>query len=124
VKDHEVDDELARGKKNLADPRSGGVTVTIIDLGLARMDDAGDDTKQRWTELDPEIFEGEGVPLSFLLTKWLFVKVELGDYQYDVYRMMRAHNEGEWGTYHPLTNVMVSLPFLKSHGLWKALNDL
>jgi len=52
------------------------------------MDDMGDETKQRWTEFDPEIFESEG------------------DYQYDVYRMMKVHNGGEWGPYNPLTNVI------------------
>jgi len=89
VKDDEsVGDDSQRYENNLADSKSIGVTVTIIDLGLARMDDAGDDTKQRWTEFDPEIFEGEG------------------DYQYDVYRMMKAHNGNEWGSFNPLTNVM------------------
>lgn len=33
---------------------------------------------------------------------------EIGDYQFEVYRMMRAHNGGEWSAFCPLTNVMVS----------------
>ena len=66
-----------------------GVLVTIIDLGLARMDaHAG----VHWTPFDEETFEGEG------------------DYQFDVYRMMRAHNGDEWTAFRPLTNVMVSPP--------------
>lgn len=32
-----------------------------------------------------------------------------GDYQFDVYRMMRKHSGGAWENYHPLTNVMVSV---------------
>jgi hypothetical protein len=33
----------------------------------------------------------------------------IGDYQFDIYRIMREHNGGEWEGYRPLTNVMVSL---------------
>ncbi|KAI0375861.1 hypothetical protein BV20DRAFT_1040419 [Pilatotrama ljubarskyi] len=66
-----------------------GVLVTIIDLGLARMDahDA-DGQGVHWTPFDEETFEGEG------------------DYQFDVYRLMRAHNGDDWEQYRPLTNVM------------------
>lgn len=75
-----------------ADDPSHGVQATIIDLGLARLDriaaDAGGE-ETYWTPLAEEIFEGEG------------------DYQYDVYRMMRKHNGDEWREYKPLTNVMV-----------------
>jgi serine/threonine-protein kinase haspin len=66
------------------DDPSHGVEATIIDLGLARMD-GGDGI--HWTPFDDEIFEGEG------------------DYQFDVYRMMRE-SVGE--EYRPITNVMVS----------------
>ena len=75
------------------DAPAHGVLVTIIDLGLARMDaHAG----VHWTPFDEETFEGEG------------------DYQFDVYRMMRTHNAGAWDAFRPLTNVMVSSapPFL------------
>lgn len=70
-----------------------GVEATIIDLGLSRIDRNqaglnGDDTY--WTPFTQEIFEGEG------------------EYQYDVYRMMRKHNGDEWREYRPLTNVMVT----------------
>ena len=66
------------------DDPSHGVEATIIDLGLARMD-GGDGV--HWTPFDDEIFEGEG------------------DYQFDVYRMMRVYVGEE---YRPITNVMVS----------------
>ena len=69
------------------DAPAHGVLVTIIDLGLARMD--ADARGAHWTPLDPEIFEGEG------------------DYQFDVYRMMRAHVGEHWVEFRPLTNVMV-----------------
>ena len=72
------------GTKTPMDDLSHGVEATIIDLGLARMD-GGDGI--HWTPFDDEIFEGEG------------------DYQFDVYRMMR---EGVGEGYRPFTNVMVS----------------
>ncbi|KAG9073845.1 hypothetical protein FS749_014638 [Ceratobasidium sp. UAMH 11750] len=65
------------------------VRVTVIDLGLSRMDT--DPQTPRYTELEPEIFEGKG------------------DYQFDVYRMMKAHCLGRgrgWEEHRPLTNVM------------------
>ncbi|KAG9317380.1 hypothetical protein JVU11DRAFT_1579 [Chiua virens] len=69
-----------------------GVKVTIIDLGLSRMSTGdvveGSKSKVYWTPFDNEIFEGEG------------------DYQYDIYRMMRNHIGDTWKSYHPLTNVM------------------
>jgi serine/threonine-protein kinase haspin len=75
--------------KSKADPP---VRVTLIDLGLSRMDTH---TQTPWyTEFEPEVFEGEG------------------DYQFDVYRMMKAHclGKGEgWEGYRPLTNVMVRI---------------
>jgi len=33
-----------------------------------------------------------------------------GDYQFDVYRIMREHTQDAWEEFKPLTNVMVSLP--------------
>ncbi|KAF9247407.1 hypothetical protein BU15DRAFT_39302 [Melanogaster broomeanus] len=66
-----------------------GLKATIIDLGLSRMDAADSHgSKTYWTPFDDEIFEGEG------------------DYQYDVYRMMREVNGGVWDRYQPFTNVM------------------
>ncbi|EMD40955.1 hypothetical protein CERSUDRAFT_91707 [Gelatoporia subvermispora B] len=74
-------------KKLPMDDVMHGVEATIIDLGLARMN-SGEDDEIHWTPFDEAIFEGEG------------------DYQFDVYRMMRVHNGGSWGEYRPLTNVM------------------
>ena len=70
------------------DDPSHGVQATIIDLGLARIDQGHGDSY--WTPFSEEIFEGEG------------------DYQYDIYRLMRRHNKGEWQSFRPLTNVMVN----------------
>ncbi|KAI9068524.1 hypothetical protein FKP32DRAFT_1587628 [Trametes sanguinea] len=71
------------------DDADHGVLVTIIDLGLARMDaHDGDGHHIHWTPFDEETFEGEG------------------DYQFDIYRMMRTHNGDSWEDFKPLTNVM------------------
>lgn len=78
----------ARKTISMDDP-SLGITATIIDLGLARIDQGKGGSF--WTQFDAEIFEGEG------------------DYQYDVYRMMYESNGGRWESYQPLTNVMVSV---------------
>ena len=74
------------------DNYSSGVIATIIDLGLSRMD--ASPTGVHWTAFEPEVFEGEG------------------DYQFDIYRMMRNHNGDSWREYRPLTNVMVFVPLL------------
>lgn len=73
------------------DDYSSGVTTTIIDLGLSRMN--ASPTEIHWTLFEPEFFEGEG------------------DYQFDIYRMMRDHNGGSWKEYRPQTNVMVKTHF-------------
>jgi hypothetical protein len=33
----------------------------------------------------------------------------LGDYQFDIYRLMRKHNGDCWADFRPLSNVMVGL---------------
>jgi Haspin like kinase domain len=33
--------------------------------------------------------------------------LHLGDYQFDIYRLMRKHNGGRWADFRPLSNVMV-----------------
>ncbi|TFK55565.1 hypothetical protein OE88DRAFT_1765645 [Heliocybe sulcata] len=78
----------ARNKVRMDSP-AHGVAVTIIDLGLSRMD-AGDrqGAQTHWTPFEEETFEGEG------------------DYQFDIYRMMRAHIGTAWTAFRPLTNVM------------------
>ncbi|KAL6305804.1 hypothetical protein BKA93DRAFT_885484 [Sparassis latifolia] len=78
----------AASKKLSMDHEGHGIQATVIDLGLARMNSSGDASDVQWTPFDEEIFEGEG------------------DYQFDVYRMMRAHNGNSWEDYRPLTNVM------------------
>ncbi|KAI0720324.1 hypothetical protein C8T65DRAFT_716067 [Cerioporus squamosus] len=78
-----------RKTRTAMDDPDNGVLVTIIDLGLARMDShAGAGDSVHWTPFDEETFEGEG------------------DYQFDVYRMMRMHNGDTWEEFRPLTNVM------------------
>ena len=69
------------------DDPSTGVQCTIIDLGLARIDRGIGNAY--WTPFEEEIFDGEG------------------DYQYDVYRMMRMSNKDNWEAFQPVTNVMV-----------------
>lgn len=92
VKDVEGDAAgIPRPKKGKTPMDVYGARATIIDLGLSRMNSDGrDKAAVHWTPFDEETFEGEG------------------DYQFDVYRMMRAHSEDEWKAYRPLTNVMVS----------------
>jgi hypothetical protein len=80
-----------------------GVKATIIDLGLSRMD--ADVEKVYWTPIDDEVFEGEG------------------DYQFEVYRIMRELNRGGWEKYNPFSNVAVRLirsfsPFALLKSLW------
>lgn len=91
------------------DDLSHGVMATVIDLGLARMDaDDAAGHRVRWTPFEEEIFEGEG--LSYRAADSLSAILILfrpGDYQFDVYRMMRICNGNRWESYHPLTNVMV-----------------
>ncbi|KAG0709841.1 hypothetical protein DFH29DRAFT_820330 [Suillus ampliporus] len=77
------------GRKLPMDDVRFGVEATIIDLGLSRMETtAGQGSKTYWTPFDEEIFQGEG------------------DYQFDVYRMMKEYNGHSWESYQPFTNVM------------------
>ncbi len=80
---------LSRKRKTPMDHDVHGVKATVIDLGLSRME-TGEADGLHFTVPDEEVFEGEG------------------DYQFDVYRMMKSHNGGSWRAYRPLTNVMVS----------------
>ncbi|KXN86127.1 hypothetical protein AN958_10494 [Leucoagaricus sp. SymC.cos] len=79
-----------RTERMFMDDLDHGVQATIIDLGLSRMDagDGSEGENVHWTSLDEEVFMGEG------------------DYQFDVYRLMKDHTGGNWEGYHPLTNVM------------------
>lgn len=56
--------------------------------------------------------------MSFFHVEWsgcielifFFVSGVTGDYQFDVYRMMREHNGGQWEEFKPFSNVMVCSP--------------
>ncbi|KAH7343215.1 hypothetical protein B0J17DRAFT_713411 [Rhizoctonia solani] len=101
--------KLKAHSNTMDSPEHSGVRVTLIDLGLSRMDTHT--RRAYFTELEPEIFEGEG------------------DYQFDVYRMMKAHCLGAesggagWEDFRPLTNVMwlhyLARQLLRAKGLRK-----
>ncbi|KAG9017965.1 hypothetical protein FRB90_012851 [Tulasnella sp. 427] len=65
---------------------SGGVAASIIDFGLSRMVKPSGESVS--TTFDSEIFDGKG------------------DYQFDIYRMMKKHIGDDWAEFRPLTNVM------------------
>ncbi|KAG2156264.1 hypothetical protein DEU56DRAFT_227193 [Suillus clintonianus] len=91
VKNVPVRNSLSKkaGRKLRMDDVRFGVKATIIDLGLSRMETTdGQGSKTYWTPFDEEIFDGEG------------------DYQFDVYRMMKEYNGHSWEGYQPFTNVM------------------
>lgn len=85
-------------KRQAMDDQIHGVQATVIDLGLARMSGHDGATEPTWTPFDEEIFEGEG------------------DYQFDIYRLMREHHGRDWSRFRPLTNVMASCSSLLSGG--------
>ncbi|TFK68207.1 hypothetical protein BDN72DRAFT_879180 [Pluteus cervinus] len=94
-----------KSRRLFMDDAAHGVRATLIDLGLARMD-AGDGSggeRVHWTPLEEEIFMGSG------------------DYQFDVYRLMRDYNIDNWVDFNPFTNVMwlhyLSLKLLQSKRL-------
>ncbi|KAJ7682510.1 hypothetical protein DFH06DRAFT_296314 [Mycena polygramma] len=97
--------KAAKAPRTLMDDAAHGVRATLIDLGLSRMD-AGDGAggeMVHWTPFEAEIFEGAG------------------DYQFDIYRYMRAHNGGDWEAFDPLTNAMwlhyLAVKLVKGKGL-------
>lgn len=45
--------------------------------------------------------------ISLLQTLEPLLTSNLGDYQFDIYRLMRKHNGGCWADFRPLSNVMV-----------------
>lgn len=65
-----------------------GVRCTIIDYTLSRIDCGGGNVFFNNLAADDELFAAGG------------------DYQFDVYRLMRAHINNVWRTYDPFTNVM------------------
>ncbi|KAG8890528.1 hypothetical protein FRB98_007875 [Tulasnella sp. 332] len=98
----------------------GGVVAKIIDFGLSRLEN--DDGVTYHTAFEPEIFDGKGK--CDLLNRNAFELHSthaLGDYQFDIYRLMKERCENEWETFRPLSNVMwlhyLSVKLLKSKGL-------
>uniref|UniRef100_A0A183GFX1 non-specific serine/threonine protein kinase n=1 Tax=Heligmosomoides polygyrus TaxID=6339 RepID=A0A183GFX1_HELPZ len=65
--------------------RSQGVKVHLIDFTLSRMSKEGT-TIFRDLENDEELFAGDS------------------DYQFDIYRMMRKSNQGDWLAFNPKSN--------------------
>jgi serine/threonine-protein kinase haspin len=60
---HEPNQKAKKQAKIFMDDVANGISVTLIDLGLARMD-AGDGSGGEivhWTPFDAEIFMGEGI---------------------------------------------------------------
>jgi len=37
-----------------------------------------------------------------------YMKPSTGDYQFDIYRLMKHLTRGEWDGFHPITNILVS----------------
>ncbi|KAL7404280.1 hypothetical protein ABVT39_012438 [Epinephelus coioides] len=64
-----------------------GVLVRIIDYSLSRLE-IDDLTVSCDISTDEELFMGQG------------------DYQFDIYRLMRQENGNNWSNYHPHTNVL------------------
>lgn len=64
-----------------------GVLVRIIDYSLSRLE-IDELTVSCDISNDEELFMGQG------------------DYQFDIYRLMRKENGNDWSTYHPHTNVL------------------
>nr|XP_020514192.1 serine/threonine-protein kinase haspin [Labrus bergylta] len=64
-----------------------GVLVRVIDYSLSRLE-IDDLTVSCDISNDEELFMGQG------------------DYQFDIYRLMRQDNGNNWSTYHPHTNVL------------------
>lgn len=91
------------------EPESAGIKICIIDYSLSSCDDS--DGRRLHGGFDEEaIFEGDGkyailrVMRGYML-KWCYA----GDYQFDIYRMMKEATKGDWADFHPITNLMVSL---------------
>lgn len=112
--------QKAKAKRQLyMDDLAHGVQATMIDLGLSRMDagDGHDGNEVQWTPFDEEVFMGEG-ELCFLSHAGTDLTKSVGDYQFDVYRMMKDVTGGTWEAFHPVTNVMVGHLFHPQNYLW------
>eukprot|EP00095_Tigriopus_kingsejongensis_P000353 maker-scaffold1125_size61249-snap-gene-0.14 protein:Tk00353 transcript:maker-scaffold1125_size61249-snap-gene-0.14-mRNA-1 annotation:"haspin-like protein" len=69
--------------------KSDRIQATIIDFSLSRLTSAEDQETVIFNDLgkDPALFKASG------------------DYQFDIYRMMKKEVNNEWGGFHPKTNV-------------------
>ena len=70
-----------------------GVEITIIDFSLSRLT-SGEDGCTIYNNLaaDPTLFTAVGADRG-------------GDYQFDIYRMMKQENGNSWEEFHPRTNL-------------------
>ena len=69
-----------------------GVETNIIDFSLSRLTSQGITIFSDKTQ-DPTLFTAKGKDKPG------------GDYQFDIYRMMRSHNKEDWETFNPKTNI-------------------
>lgn len=69
-----------------------GVTTNIIDFSLSRLTTDGVTIFSDKTT-DPTLFTAKGKDKPG------------GDYQFDIYRMMKAHNKEDWERFSPKTNI-------------------
>ena len=44
---------------------------------------------------------------SFLVASQVEFRFRAGDYQFDIYRIMKHYTKGDWEAFSPLTNVLV-----------------
>ena len=77
--------------KTIYDVKTGGIHATIIDYTLSRLEIGGDRRQLCAVPLEDEVF----------FTGY-------GDFQFEIYRLMRAENSGDWLPFHPKTNIYVS----------------
>ncbi|PVF96511.1 hypothetical protein CPB86DRAFT_827128 [Serendipita vermifera] len=82
------------------DTMESAVNATIIDLGLSRIETDG---RVHFTMFEEDVFTGRGIYSN--PSQEVDDDIE-PDYQFDVYRMMRHHNEDDWTPFRPLSNVM------------------
>jgi len=111
-------DVLSTTKTNSTVTRPS-IKATIIDFGLSRIEVNG---VVHYSSFDEEVFSGAGI-LSPGNSKASHDDDIIPDYQFDVYRMMRAHNQNDWEKFNPVTNVIwlhyLAKKLLHSKGLRK-----
>jgi len=90
----ETKDKVAQFRLNgdLYEVDTEGVTTNIIDFSLSRLTTEGVTIFSDKTT-DPTLFTAKGKDKPG------------GDYQFDIYRMMKAHNKEDWESFSPKTNI-------------------